>query len=184
MPLKSLGDAGLGGSPFPWASKDEIVNVPVAVLQAYGMLNQQNQFQVVFVCQLLADAFYQNGEPVPNQFLVSIDAKGTENPRRRFLDYFADPNAEPLGPMSLQKIDANNQAGWAWSFRDCPLPVEMVGLTDQIERSLYRQDWKRMERAALNARQAVNAGGNGHQQANVPARQQTSASGDLEDLPF
>lgn len=180
MPLKSMADAGLGGSPYPWVDKNDIIGVPVAILQAFGMLNQQNQFQVAHLCQLLEDRFLENGDSVPAQFLVSIDAKGRENPRRRILDYFADAGADPIGPMMLQKVDANNQAGWAWSWRECPLPADMVPVVDQIERSQFRQDWKRMMESQVAQQRADTAAANGHQRAPVPARQ----ADELEDLPF
>jgi len=156
VPLRSMSDAGLGGgSPFPWLDKNAVIELEVAILQAYGSVNRDNQFQVVYVCQRLSDRYFEDGNPLPNQFQISIDAKGLDNPRRKVLDYFADGDADPLGPMMLVKADADNQAGWAWAWRECPLPADMVPVVDQIERSHYRQNWRQMELAAHEQRQAI-----------------------------
>lgn len=169
----------VGESPYPWVKKDEIVDVAVAVVQAWGWLGSaaDSKFQVCLLLQLLEDRIDSHGDDIPELVAISFDAESQDNPRRRWLDYFADPNAQPVGPLALQRIEADNQQGWVWALRKCPKPAELVD-DSRILRVLYRQAWKQEAIANARKRQAAIVAA---QQAQLAA---ASVNGQSDDLPF
>jgi hypothetical protein len=181
VPLQDIEDAGLEGgeSRYPWAKLTAIEGVPVAIIQAYGFLGQ-DKFQVCFLCQLLEDVFDAEGNALAEQFLVSFDAEGQDNPRRRYLVEFADPHADPKGPVAMTRVETNNQSGFVWAWRKCPMPTSALEHVDTIQRSLYRQNWKRQALAAHRAREAAAAALRASQQQGL----QVGKPDDVEDLPF
>ena len=160
MPLVPPSAAGLdSGETFPWIDKNDIVDLPVAIVQAWGWLSgaADSKFQVCYLLTPLVDAFMADGEGLPEFFAVSLDADQKDNPRREVLAYFQNRHAEPVGPMALRKVEAKNQQGWVWAFRECPMPTEAIesGLADRIQRSLYRQNWKTQAIRAAEVRTAA-----------------------------
>lgn len=186
MPLVDAESAGIDESEsYPWVKKDDVVNVPVAIVQAWGYLNgakADDKFQVCYLLQLLQDAFDANGEAIPLFFCVSMDADTKDNPRRQVLSHFADRSADPIGPVSLQQVPAQNQNGWVWAFRKCPLPVGIADQLDQIVRILYRQNWQQRAIAGHHNREAARRALIKPQ--NGTAAPALAAGATQEDLPF
>lgn len=154
MPLRDIEEAGLeGGEQYPWYDKTAIMDRPLAILQAWGWLDKK--FQVCLLVAPLEDILFPDGSAFPAVGGISFDAEGQDNPRRRYLDYFADPKAEPIGPVELKQIEAKNQQGWVWAFRKCAMPAHSIDYAETLERKLHRQNWKAQALAAHKAQEAA-----------------------------
>jgi hypothetical protein len=164
--------------------KNDIIDLPVAIVQAWGWLSgaADSKFQVCYLLTPLIDAFMSDGESVPEFFAVSLDADQKDNPRREVLSYFQNRDADPIGPVAIKQVEAKNQQGWVWAFRECPMPTEAIesGAADRIVRSHHRQNWKTQAIRGAQLREAARA-------AVPPARQDALGAGgadDGDDLPF
>lgn len=177
---------------YPWVKKDNIIGLPVAVVQAWGYVGvrPEDKFQVCLLLTPLTDMCLADGEDTPLLFCVSFDAEQQDNPRRAFLAHFSDPKSDPIGPMAMEQVPAQNQQGWVWALRKCPTPVELVD-DSRIVRELYRQNWR--QHAVTNYRQrqaAIAAAAEAKRTAELAAQNtnghQLAAGGGLpvNDLPF
>lgn len=189
MPMVDPDIAGVAGDSeqFPWLDKNEVMNTPLAVVQAWGYqpadAKPESKFQVCLLVQFLTDKFDSEGVAFPEIGAISFDAESVDNPRRRWLAYFKDSAADPLGPLELQQVPAQNQQGWVWALRKCPLPVDCN--TDNILRSLHRQAWR--DNAALNYRKrqgAIEVARQAEEAARRAAQTSIAAAADLDELPF
>ena len=189
MPLVDINAAGVeGGDSYPWVKKDEIEGLAVAVIQAWGYMG--DKFQVCLLLHALESKYLSDGEECPEIFAISFDAESPDNPRRKYLAYFSESSAEPLGPVALQKIEARNQQGWVWALRACPIPTEALEAAQSIQRNHYRQDWRRIAAAEYRRRQALAAQEERERQAAALAAQARNsqpammAADASNDLPF
>ena len=127
MPLQDIDTTQMGAmtESYPWERLADIEGVPLAIVQAWGYLPDKDdaKFQVCLLAMLLEDAFKANGEPVASVFAFSFDAPDQNNPRRDWLTHFADPRANPIGPVNVVRVEASNQQGWVWAIRRSPLPA-------------------------------------------------------------
>lgn len=187
--MKSLTQAGIAMPPY--VDSRALEGATIAIIQCY-LDSGQYGARVNFVYQLLADAVDANGGSLPLIGQFSMAAPDPGHNRRRWTDYFADPNADPLGPVAIMRIDADNESGFVWDVREVPTPAEGV-FEGEPERSLFRQaasldfaadEIEKMQRTAQEALAKANHRSGGRKAVAASAAPPARPEDDLEDAPF
>lgn len=143
---------------YPWLDKNDLIETPLAIVQAWGYqgVKPEDKFQVCYLVMPLVDKFDKDGQSLPAAGCFSLDAESPENPRRRVLEWFANPENGAFGPVQLLKLPADNPQGWVWAMRKCPMPAESIDYAErEVKRQLYRQAWRPQALANYNRRKAA-----------------------------
>lgn len=181
MPLRSIESTEMGGyESVPWVKLADIENRACAIVQGWGWLGEK--FQVCLLLESLDGHpwYFEDDGTEVWQAAVSFDADQKDNPRRKWLDHFADQNADPIGPVAFAQIPAKNQQGWVWGVRKCPLPVEGSARAETVQRSLHQQGWRA---AAERRHRELQEEARAAARRPLAGRRPTDDDG-LDDLPF